>query len=77
MTSTMRLAEFVVSTREVPPGVMFGMQDALIDTLGCALAGSREAMAILAYRHVEAGAVQAATLWGHEHKARPADAAVQ
>ena len=39
---TQQLAAFVINTREsdVPAAVMDGARDALLDTLGCTLAGS-------------------------------------
>ena len=41
---TKRLAEFVVNTRttDIPAPVLAGSRYALIDTLGCALAGALE-----------------------------------
>ena len=56
---TRRLAEFVVDTRteEIPAQVLEGARHALVDTLGCALAGTLEPAAELAAQWAqEAGA---------------------
>jgi 2-methylcitrate dehydratase PrpD len=41
---TEKLARFVIETRveDIPPQVLTGARDALMDTVGCALAGSLE-----------------------------------
>ena len=47
---TQKLAEFVINTSvsDMPPEALDGARDALIDTIGCALAGTPEAKAALA-----------------------------
>jgi 2-methylcitrate dehydratase PrpD len=75
---TQKLAEFVVKTnvRDIPPAVLDGARDALIDTIGCALAGSLEPISEIATQWVrETGARGQATLFGHPLKTSPAEAA--
>ncbi len=63
---TRQLAEFVVNTdvRDIPMQVLDGARDALVDTIGCALAGALEPASEIAARWVrETGAGgQASTL---------------
>ncbi len=64
---TKRLAEFVIDTRttDIPAPVLAGSRYALIDTLGCALAGALEPAAELAAQWAqEMGAPGKATVWG-------------
>jgi 2-methylcitrate dehydratase PrpD len=75
---TRRLAEFVVNTRtgDIPAEVMAGARYALIDTLGCALAGTLEPAAELAATWArESGAGGQATVWGRNVRTSPAEAA--
>ena len=61
---TQKLAAFVINTREsdVPQAVLDGARDALVDTLGCALAGSLDEGSEIAQRWViETGARAQAT----------------
>jgi 2-methylcitrate dehydratase PrpD len=75
---TRRLAEFVVDTRtrDIPAPVLAGSRYALIDTLGCALAGTLEPAAELAAQWAqEMGARGQATVWGRNVAASAAEAA--
>ena len=75
---TRRLAEFVVNTRtgDIPANVLEGARYALVDTLGCALAGTLEPAAELAARWAqENGARGEATVWGRNLSTSPAEAA--
>lgn len=75
---TRQLAEFVINTdtREIPKAVLEGSRDALIDTIGCALAGSLEPISEIAERWVrETGARGQASVLGHPLKTSPAEAA--
>lgn len=75
---TQRLAQFVVDTRtqDMPAAVLAGSRHALIDTLGCALAGTLEPVAELATQYVqEAGARGQATVWGRNVATTAAEAA--
>jgi len=73
---TRQLAEFVINARDIPKAVLDGSRDALIDTIGCALAGSLEEISEIAVRWVrETGARGQATLIGHPLKTSPAEAA--
>ena len=75
---TKRLAEFVVDTRtqDIPAPVLEGARHALVDTLGCALAGTLEPAAELAALWAqEAGARAQATVWGRNLGTSPAEAA--
>ena len=51
---TRQLAAFIVNadSREIPEAVLEGSRDALIDTIGCALAGSLEPISEIAERWV-------------------------
>ncbi len=75
---TAQLASFVVNTREcdLPPDVLDGTRDALVDTLGCALAGSLDEASEIAQRWVrETGARAQATVVGTQLSTSPAEAA--
>jgi 2-methylcitrate dehydratase PrpD len=75
---TKQLAEFVINTREsdVPSDVLDGARDALVDTLGCALAGSLDEGSEIAQRWVrETGARAQATVLGTQLSTSPAEAA--
>jgi 2-methylcitrate dehydratase PrpD len=75
---TQQLAEFVINTREsdVPAEVINGARDALVDTLGCALAGSLDEGSEIAQRWVrETGARAQATVVGTPLATSPAEAA--
>lgn len=75
---TKQLAEFVINTREsdVPPDVLDGARDALVDTLGCALAGSLDECSEIAQRWVrETGARAQSTVVGTPLSTSPAEAA--
>ncbi len=72
------LAPFITSTnpQDIPPTVLSGSRDALIDTIGCALAGSLEPISEIATRWVrETGARGQATVLGQPLKTSPAEAA--
>jgi 2-methylcitrate dehydratase PrpD len=73
---THTLARFVVETDDVPDDVLDGMRDALVDTLGVALAGVDEPCAEIA-RSVTtpAAGTDGASIWGSARVATPADAA--
>jgi len=75
---TQQLAAFVINTREsdVPAEVLDGARDALVDTLGCALAGSLDEGSEIAQRWVrETGARAQATVLGTPLSTSPAEAA--
>ena len=75
---TQQLAEFVINTRDsdVPSDVLDGARDALVDTLGCALAGSLDEGAEIAQRWVrETGARAQAIVVGTQLATSPAEAA--
>ncbi len=75
---TKQLAEFVINTRErdVPSDVLDGARDALVDTLGCALAGSLDEGSEIAQRWViETGARAQAIVLGTQLATSPAEAA--
>ncbi len=75
---TQRLADFVVDTRtrDIPATVLAGSRHALIDTLGCALAGTLEPAAELAAQWTqEMGAQGKATVWGRHIGTSAAEAA--
>ncbi|MGQ0752713.1 MAG: MmgE/PrpD family protein [Betaproteobacteria bacterium] len=73
---TERLAGFVVNTTAVPDAVLTAAQDALIDTVGVALAGTLEPASVTAARWVsEIGAAPIATLWGRDRATSIAEAA--
>ncbi len=75
---THQLATFIVETDagSIPRTVLSGSRDALIDTIGCALAGSLEPISEIAVRWVrETGARGQATVLGQPLKTSPAEAA--
>ncbi len=75
---TKQLAEFVIHTREgdVPADVLDLSRDALVDTLGCALAGTLDECAEIAQRWVmETGARAQAIVVGTQLATSPAEAA--
>lgn len=75
---TQKLAEFAINTREadVPAAVLDGARDALVDTLGCALAGSLDEGSEIAQRWVrETGAREQSTVLGTPLLTSPAEAA--
>jgi len=75
---TERLAKFVIETRasDVPPEAIAAARDAVIDTLGCALAGSLDESSELAAAYVRGiGARAQATVWGTNEATSPAEAA--
>lgn len=75
---TETLARFAIETRvsDLPEQTVAAARDALIDTLGVAVAGSREPVAVLAARWVrETGARPQAACWGQDLATSPAEAA--
>ena len=75
---TERLADFVAnqSTDEIPGDVYDAARDAVIDTLGVALAGSQEPVAEIVASWVnEIGARATATVWGRTFATHAAEAA--
>jgi 2-methylcitrate dehydratase PrpD len=75
---TEKLARFVIDTRpsDIPKDVLKGAQDALIDTVGVALAGTLEPVGEIAMRWVnELGAKAQASCWGQNIGTSPAEAA--
>ncbi len=75
---TEKLARFVTETRlsDIPKDVLDGAQDALIDTVGVALAGTLEPVAEIAVRWVtELGAKPRASVWGQNVATSHAEAA--
>ena len=73
---TEQLARFVCGTREAPLAVLDAATVALLDTLGCALAGTREPVAQMAAAYVaDLGAGARAAVWGHTFASSAADAA--
>jgi 2-methylcitrate dehydratase PrpD len=76
ITST--LARFVTETRlaDIPKDVLDGARNALVDTVGVALAGTLEPAGEIALRWVrESGGRPQATYWGQNAGASPAEAA--
>ncbi|MFH1340942.1 MAG: MmgE/PrpD family protein [Pseudomonadota bacterium] len=64
---TQKLAEFVINTAvsDMPQEALDGARDALIDTIGCALAGTPEEVCRIVVRHLRAqGGNAQATVWG-------------
>lgn len=62
---TQRLAEFVTTPQDVPAAALAAATNAVIDTVGCALAGLDEAVVRLALeRCALEGARPVATIWG-------------
>lgn len=75
---TERLARFVIETptADIPPPVLAGARDALLDTIGVALAGTVEPVGEIVARWItELGARPQSTFWGHRVGSSPADAA--
>jgi 2-methylcitrate dehydratase PrpD len=75
---TEMLARFVIETRvsEMPEETIAAARDALIDTVGVALAGTREPVGELAARWVrEIGAKPQVACWGQDQASSPAEAA--
>jgi 2-methylcitrate dehydratase PrpD len=75
---TETLARFVIETRasDLPGETIEAARDALIDTVGVALAGTREPVGELAARWVrESGAKPQAACWGTDLATSPAEAA--
>ena len=75
---TRQLAIFVIETKpqDISPNVLTGSRDALIDTIGCALAGSLEPISEIAVKWVrETGARGQATVLDPPLKTSPAEAA--
>ncbi len=75
---TEQLARFAAETRieEVPAVVLQGSRDALMDTLGAAIAGTREEVCGIAERFVrETGARPEASVWGKNLATSPLEAA--
>lgn len=75
---TEKLARFVIETRltDIPKDVIAGARDALIDTVGVALAGTLEPAAEIALRWVtHLGAKPQASVWGQNVATSPAEAA--
>ena len=78
MEHTKKVAGFVVETRyeTIPPKAIETAKAAMLDCLGVALAGSREASSRICARLVdEEKADGRATLWGHGLRSSPANAA--
>ncbi len=75
---TETLARFVIDTRasDMPEAALANARNALIDTLGVAIAGTLEPVADIALRWVrDLGARPQATLWGRDLATSPAEAA--
>jgi 2-methylcitrate dehydratase PrpD len=73
---TKRLAEFVINTQAVPTPAMSAAADALIDTVGVALAGTLEESSEIVQRWIqETAAKPVVTLWGTHLRSSAADAA--
>lgn len=76
--NTEKLARFVIDTTvsDIPPAVLDGARDALVDTVGVALAGTLEQAGDIAARWVhELGAKAQATFWGLNLPTAPSEAA--
>ncbi|HKT79754.1 MAG TPA: MmgE/PrpD family protein [Vicinamibacterales bacterium] len=73
-SATLALARFVVDTRDVPSPVLAAMQDALIDTLACGLAGAYEPCVGIATRCIGEGSA-VASVWGTQRLVASGDAA--
>ena len=75
---TQRLADFIINanTEELPQEVLDGARDALIDTIGCGLAGSLEETSRIIVRFLSGqGGNAQATVWGNGLTATATDAA--
>ena len=71
---TTRIARFIVETdaRALPAEVIQGARNALLDTVGVGLIGSREPVSTIAQKLVtEIGAKPRATLWGTPLRSSP------
>jgi 2-methylcitrate dehydratase PrpD len=78
ISDTHRLAQFVLQTRsaDLPEGVIEAAGKALVDTIGCALAGVDEPVCLLARKWVvEMGSAPHACIWGTTLTASWPDAA--
>ena len=78
MVITRKIADYVVSTQleDFPPDAVHAAKGAIMDCLGCALAGSQESLADILSEFVLAnGGGQSASVIGRGFKASPADAA--
>lgn len=74
---TERLARLMLADTPIPRDVLHASRVALIDTLGCALAGIPEQAAQIACGHAaELGRTGRATIWGAAQSANPCDAAL-
>jgi 2-methylcitrate dehydratase PrpD len=75
---TQKLAEFVIDTKttDIPQEALDGARDAMIDTLGCGLAGTLEEGSRILTRFLRAqGGSAQATLWGIDLSTTAGDAA--
>lgn len=75
---TERLARFIVETdaRALPPDVLQGARNALIDTVGVGLIGSREPVSVIAQQYIGETAARAqAAVWGCSLRTSVFDAA--
>lgn len=73
---TAKLAKFVIDTREIPSDVLNAVKDALVDTLGVAIAGSSEPCTAIARKTIGQSALRrAATILGQPVWASEEDAA--
>ena len=75
---TEKLARFVVETplENIPATVLDGARDALIDTIGVAMAGTLEPISDIGLQWVQdVGGRPQSTVWGHAVRTSPADAA--
>lgn len=75
---TQKLAEFIINTKvsEVPQEALDGARDALIDTIGCGLAGTLEEACGILVRFLRAqGGNAQATVWGIGFATTASDAA--
>jgi len=78
MSLTEQLARFAAETRieDIPAVIMLGSRDALMDTLGAAMAGTREEVCGIAERFVrETGARPEVSVWGKNIATSPLEAA--
>ncbi|MBC7780853.1 MAG: MmgE/PrpD family protein [Proteobacteria bacterium] len=76
--ATAQVAAFVVDTRtaDIPPPVLDRARDAIVDTLGCGLAGSKEEVSRIALQWVdELGGREQSSLWGTGIRTSVAEAA--
>lgn len=74
---TRRLADFVVGEHEFPDDVLHGAENAMIDTIGVALAGISDPACEMANQWVQsAGSRADATVWGTDLRVDASDAAL-